>query len=375
MDEKVKNFRGPIIILLAVATILGTGLYIYSTFTLVEEKKVEEIPQKREGPFYAELLKKNEKFAQGESLFKSGNYTEAIARYEESLENVEGYKEEGQIKYKIGLAYLNGDKPMEAIAVLKEVAKNKNYTERIRAYAVQSLGNMLYSFNTQEVRNEVFKGNPYKKFLEKAKGNQAIAERKLFEYASSLYPLGVSEMRIAKWHSSKVVRLVATGNDDEETKQKIEDAKSIIREKIKNTDAYLVEIVNDEQERVYLAEVWRRKATVLGDLFYAGDTTFPNPEGAYKTALQFAIFSVGGEASAKYSYALFLAKMYGEERASDIQGLLSDFYNTNKYSKTGMVRMIRNEKDGLSGNKESILLLAKIDTRFSEYLKTLGWEI
>ncbi len=363
MEEKNETSR-VFLVLLIVATIIGVTGFVYWSF----QKSTES-----QKPLYTQLLEKNDEFASGEGLFNSGKYDEAATQFRLALEKAEDYKEEGQLKYKIAQAESSGSNPIGGIALFKEVAANENYTPVIRAYAVQSMGNLIYSYNTSEIKNEIFKDEPYASFL--AEGDDTLARRKLFEYASAFYPLGISELRIAKWYSTEILKLTESGRTDEETKNNIEEMKMIVRQNLANADTFLLDITNDVQSRHQVAEVWHRKGAVLGDLFLSSDTTFPNPEEAYKQALAFSTIRVGNESAAKYSYAVFLAKMYGEERADDIKKLLNDFYTSSKYKGNNMERMIRNEKNNLLGNRDDILLLAKIDNQFEAYLKTLGWVI
>ena len=291
-----------------------------------------------------------------------------------ALEKAEGFKEEGQLKYKIALSESSGNNPSEGIVLFKEVAANENYTPTIRAYAVQNLGSLLYSYNTPEVKTEVFKDDPYKSFW--LEDDYSLSRRKVFDYASSLYPLGISELRIAKWYTEEILESINSKNIDASPEKSIEEMKLIVREKLINTDKYLRDIAKDEQARSYIAEVLYRKGMVLGDMLLVGDTTFADPEDVFKQSLSVAaVGNIKLEASAKYTYAVFLAKMYGEKRADDIKKLLGDFYQKDVYKNTTIVRFIKNEKNNGLGQKSDIILLAKIDAKFHDFLLSLGWTV
>ncbi len=352
------TFNRTLLILLASVLVIGIVVFAYYNFS-----------QKPPESFYNSLLNKNESFAYAEGLLKSQRYDEAAEYFKLALKKAEGYKEEGQLKYKIAMSYSYGSNPVAGIALFKEVAANENYTPTIRAYAVQNIGNLLYSYNTPEVKTEVFKDEPYKSFW--LEDDYSLSRRKVFDYASSLYPLGIPELRIAKWYSEEILRLQKLAGAENE--QKIVEMKSIIGQKLINTNKYLLDIARDEQARGYTAEVLYRKGNVLGDLLLSGDTTFADPEEAYKQALSIVTIKASPEAAAKLRYAVFLTRMYGGERVEDVKKLLSDFYVGTKYASTNTVRSIRNEKDGDLGNKDDYLLLASIDTRFAQFLRTLGW--
>ena len=362
--EENSSVVKPILVVLAVVVVIGVLSLVYWPF----QKSTES-----QKPFYAQMLEKNKEFAHAEGLLKSGKYDEAASYFELALDKAEGYKEEGQLKHKLAISQSLGSRPIEGITLLKEVIANENYTPMIRAYAVQQLGHLLSAYNTSEIKDEVFKDEPYKNFL--AEGDYPLALRRLYEYSSSFYPLGVPELRIARWYSTEVLKLVQGGGSDEATKNNIERMKSIIRQKLVNADKYLLEISTDEQARSYTAEVLYRKGAVLGELYLAGDTSFGDPEATFKKALELSAIRAGQESAAKLRYAVFLAEMYGEERVDDIKKLLSDFYVGTKYASTNTVRSIKNEKDGTLGNRDDYLLLASMDAQFAQFLRTLGWVI
>ena len=362
--EENSSVAKPVLVVLAVVVVIGVLSFVYWPF-----QKSTELQK----PFYVQMLEKNKEFAHAEGLLKSGKYDEAASYFKLALDKAEGYKEEGQLKHKLAISKSLGSRPIEGIALLKEVIANENYTPMIRAYAVQQLAHLLSAYNTSEIRDEVYKDEPYKSFL--AEGDYPLALRRLYEYSSSFYPLGVPELRIARWYSTEVLKLVQGGGSDEATKNNIEGMKSIIRQKLANADKYLLEISTDEQARSYTAEVLYRKGAVLGELYLAGDTSFGDPEATFKKALELSAIRAGQESAAKLRYAVFLAEMYGEERVDDIKKLLSDFYVGTKYASTNTVRSIKNEKDGTLGNRDDYLLLASMDAQFAQFLRTLGWVI
>lgn len=348
--------------------LMGTAIVLVSIFVVYKYYYGNLITKTT----YTTLLDTNEEFATGEAYLRSEDYENASAHFQLAMNNAKTPNEQGQIKYKIALSYIESNKPVEAVKLLKEIVRTSNYTDIIKAYSVQQLGHIVISYNTIEIRNEVFKDEPYKSFLKDA--DDSLARRRLFEYSSSFYPLGIPELRIANWYAYHVLELVKSGKHDKETLQNIEEMKIIIREKLINADKYLASISNDQNAVSYLPEIWYRKGTVLGNLYLSGDTSFGDPEEAFKKALQYSTIIVGMESSAKYSYAIFLAKAYGNKREQDIKALLNDFYVGNKYIKTPTTRMIKGEKDNLLGNKNDIILLSEIDPNFKLFLINLGWE-
>ncbi len=228
------------------------------------------------------------------------------------------------MKYKLAIALSEGGRPLEGIPLFKEIIAQPEYSNNIRAYSVQYMGHLLYSYNTPEVKNEVFKDEPYKSFY--ADGDYALARRKLFEYASSFKPLGVPELRVAKWYSAKILDRKGEPASPEKQKE-VEEMVSVIKVKLANAEAYMKSVQADEFVSAYIPEVLYRKAGVLRDLDVAGVQGFENPETVYQEALKAARLKVGQESSTKIGYAIYLAQKYGEQRRGDIQNLLRDFYS------------------------------------------------
>ncbi|MEX2013345.1 MAG: hypothetical protein WD897_00305 [Parcubacteria group bacterium] len=350
------NFNRTWLVLLALVFAVGAAIFIYYNFF---QKPQESLS------FYDNLVASNNDFAGGESFYKVGDYTRAIAAYEDALDDAKTPDEQGQILYKIALAHISNYEPFKAIPIFKEVAAGLNYPLTTRAYAVQSMGQAFYSFSDLNVTAEIFKDEPYKSMYDAEK--IPLSYRKLFEYASSFYPLGIPETRIAQWYAQSIV----SGRSE-----KILFAKNIIRLKLENADNDVARTRGREEKGGnYIPEILTRKAYVLGLLSQAGDESLGNPEEAFAEALMVAQVVPAYEAQAKYFYALFLAEKYGSERSQAIQSVLSDFYQTTRYKDTAIVQFIKNEKNNTTMTRTKILLLAELDPQFKEFLKTLGWDI
>lgn len=359
-----QSFSRKSLILLILAVLAGiAGAFWWYTYTNISNNENNE----KLGS-YSAFLDKNQEFATGEQLLRSQKYAEAAEYFERALASATNSWEEGQLKYKYAIAISEGGEPLKGIPLLKQIVANDKYTRILHAYAVQYLGHLLYAFNTPAVHAEVFAGEPYERFA--SSGDAALARRQLFEYASSFYPLGIPELRVAKWYSTEVIRLKKEGAKNDIL---VNNMKNLIRERLAHADAYIEEITDNPNTASYIPEVLYRKGSVLGDLYLAGDTSFGDPEDSFKASILRSGAAVGLEAAAKYTYASYLAKMYGKDRSADIKNLLSDFYTSDKYVATNMYRQIRNEKENLLGQKESILRLASIDKSFAALLTKLGW--
>ncbi len=365
-------------IIVVVVLCVAILFLIYTNFFLakqgVSDQENTDIEITVEPEFhYRDFLEENEHFANAERLFKGGKYADAEIEYIEGLKTTENLKEEGQVKYKLAQTLVKLDKIAEGVALYKEIVAHEGYTDIIRAYSVQQLGALLYQYNSEEVRDMVFAGEPYQNFV--VENDWAQSRMKLFDYGSSFYPLGVLELRVAQWYSEQIVILSQEESPATSTRAEIERMKLHVRQRLGNADQYLEKVVEDDQAKNYMPEVMRRKASVLGDMFIAGDTSFPDPIPVYKEALVFSSLNVFQEATTKYNYATFLAGAYGSDKKDEVISLLKGFYENDRYAHTSVVQMIRNEEDNLLGYRDRILLLAEIDPLFREYLRSLGWDI
>lgn len=336
--------------------------------------KKETVSESQNKDFYTPLVQSNKDFAQGENFFQAQDYSRAVESYEAALARATSVQDESQIRYKIALALRYGNDPVKAIALFKEVAKNPEYPDRTRAYAVQAMGQAFYSFNDPIVTQEIFKDSPYKEMYDPE--NIPLSYRKLFEYGSAFYPLGISQLRVADWYAKEILRLHFQPGGAETYAAAIADYKQVIKKKFELADADIMATANRRYEAGanYIPEMTTKKAYILGQVSLTGDESLGNPEEAFDKALVAGAVNNVYDAQAKYHYALFLAQKYGTLRAAEIQNTLKDFYASNRFDNTGMVRFLKNEKNNNTGSKERILLLAEIDPEFKNYLIKLGWQ-
>ncbi len=359
-------------------------VFILGTIFLFVSKSTTDIEEAPKEGFYKSLMEKNNDFAYAEGLSKSGKHDEARDYYTRALDMAEGPIEEAQLKHKIALSYNQSEKPFEAVALLKEIEKNESYTKRIRAYAVQNIGKIVYSQNSDEIRTEVFKDEPYHSFLplpQESKGrieDYSVATRKLFEYATSLYPLGVSELRVAKWYSSKILEAKQDASSTEITVVELASYRKIVSERLASTDAFInnmeAEISDEVTRNVDLSEILWKKGSVLTDLLLAGEDINLDIEALYKRSVALGLLRPALVASSKHQYAIFLARTNKEERREDILKLLGDFYETIEQA-PALKKSIAGEKEDNFGSKGEYLLLAEIDPRYKDFLINLGWTL
>jgi len=319
------------------------------------------------------LQRINSDFALAMQYQRERKYDLALQSYKKALLSAEDSIQEAQIQYRIALVTELRGNYVEAIRLFKSIAADPSNYELVRAYSVQEIGRMYYTYyddrSGSQIPTETFKDTPYNSFKEES-GDMNLAYRKLFEYAASMYPLGVSEARIAHWYSTELLKQATT------TTQSISYV-SIVRENIRKAEADIQRTIDDPPAAALIPETYMRIGLTLANLASVGAASFEEAEQRLQQALQYTsvLGTVPGNFQA-YSYAAFLASTHGKTRAADIQNILSPF-STSRASEimpivVNFYRAARTDPT-LVEQRKQLVLLGQIDTDFKTYLVSLGW--
>ncbi len=318
------------------------------------------------------LAKENQFLASADKLRNEGNHELAILEYEKAIGVAGTVEEIGIIKISIGRLYYKLGKFDLGSETFKSVAGNPDYSNVTRAYAVEAMGNEYYSTYNKELFDSIFKGEPYQSFL--TEKDRDISMRKLFEYGTTFYPLPLSEARVAQWYASELVRIKASGLDDQETKTKIELMKTVVREKLNLVDKGIKDIENTPNAP-RIPVILNRQGIISMKMYLFGDTSFGNPADFFEKSLVYSklynLYSTEG--FTYYHYAVFLARVYGKEKSNEVSILLSHLYETDKYKNSDVTSFLKNQNNLGGVVKEDILLLASMDQKFKKFLSDLGW--
>lgn len=318
------------------------------------------------------LAKENEFLATADKLRSEGKHDLAILEYEKAIGVAGTAEEKGIIKISIGRSYYKLENFDLGSKTFKEVVGNPDYSNVTRAYAVEAMGNEYYSMYNQELFDSIFSGEPYKSFF--VGKDKDLAMRKLFEYGTTFFPLPLSEARVAQWYASELVRIKNSGLEDQETKIKIDSMKAIIRERLSLVDKGIKGIENTPNA-TRIPVVLNRLGVISMKMYLFGDESFGNPADLFERSLVYSkLYNLTStEGFTYYNYAVFLARVYGKEKTSEIGTLLGNFYNTDKYKNTDVFTFLKNQKNIEGAVKEDILLLASFDPKFKKLLSGLGW--
>ncbi|HEV3245025.1 MAG TPA: hypothetical protein VG102_01570 [Candidatus Paceibacterota bacterium] len=350
-----------VVIVLAVMAIL---LYSYSQTILRPATQYSSTDT-----VFSTLMSSNSEFAQGTQLSQTGQYDQALPYYKQALSSASDPAQEGEIAFKIAVVTEKSggySGYLAAIPLLKAVAANTSYTNITRAYAVQEMGLMFYTYADPKITAAIFGDSPYTSLY--VQNDTALSYRHLFEYAASFYPLALSDLRVASWYANEL----ASSNAASTSTQAYT---SIIQQQITAANTDITRMKSDPNEEGYVPTALMREALIAGDMQLAGTTSFGDVDALFKQDLD--LYAADGmpqyDAFARYNYASLLYRLYGSSRLSDVTQILSPLYASKSYKGSSFEEFLRNERANVTGEKAHIIQLAKVDPAFKQYLETLGW--
>jgi hypothetical protein len=359
--------------LVALVIVGGAGLYWWG-------KSASSVPEyfaryAGDKTSYEILMEENPSFRTAQELSRQGDRSAARTAYEEALTVAQDPVQEGQIKIKIANLYQNAVENGEyrtAIPLLKEIILNESYPRITRAYALQQMTTLYFSYADPVITEEIFRDQPFASAYDPR--DIDLSYHRLLLQASSLYPLALIELRIADRSAYALSDSLLGGQP--ETSAQLQNYRDDIAFRLANANRDIERIKFDENEKGGLPAILQRKAIVVARLAAAGED-FGDWEQSFEDLL--ALHSLRGPQSgdgyAIFHYARFLARIGGEARHDDVRALLAKLHGENVavYKGSKFEVYVRNEKDNVLGVKSDFVLLASIDPDFKAYLKGLGW--
>lgn len=325
-------------------------------------------------------LQSNLGFMQAQTAFNNGQYAQAIALYKQTLMGIIDPNQRLTIYYYLATAQNITGQHIEAVQLLKQVAGASALSNETRAYALQYMGIMTINLSDPAVHDaimaEVFKDPPYMEM--RVQGDDALSSRHLFEYASSYYPLGISEGNIANWYITDILL-----NKISTTTEPGLSTIKLIKQKLANMDADIARTDGTAGESL-IPQIYARKAEVVEGLSRVGATSKEEALQTYNAALksypQYNVFS-GNDWFLRFRYANFLAYAYGQSRKTEINNIIAPLYNDSVYTpltkpffKTLGGVLTKNPTTALEGNALRAQRIGKIDSNFKDFLISVGWQ-
>ena len=343
---------------------------IYTTIENNLKQKPSNLKETQYTSSHKLAISYNKEYSNAYDLLSAGKFTESIPYYEKALQIAKSNKEKGQIEFGQSVAMALSGSTTEAIKKFKSISENTNYSGVERAEAVEYMARMYYSFNDQKITKEIFSTQPYSTFIDKDGKNVSIAYRKLYEHSSTIYPLALSNLSIAKWYAYQLKDTTEINKKKEYT--------NIIKEKLNIAKNDYNRMKKDEEEFSFtLAK--EKEADIVSYMTLSGDKSFGNPEELYNQAIEIAANekdkTKSNELFTRYRKALFLTKMYHEAKSEDIISTLAPLYSNINNRSIGVYLYLKSRKNYTDQEHKDIISMSKIDENFKRLLISLGWKI
>ncbi len=362
------HFAGIVLVVLGVlvAALIGGFFYIYDRVKNQENVTDYTVTNT---PFTV-LTRDNQYFAQASAAARAGNYEQAIQLYEQALTLAEDSAQASQIQFTIALLEDRYGSAPRAIDLYKQIvisSTNDNHP-LLKANAIANMVELYYRNGDSAVTEQIFKDPPYSTFF--VSNDLSLSYRRLAEYAVSFYPLALPELRIASWYAYRLtdVSRIATG-------EATSTYPGIIQNAILRADQDIDRMRANTDDAQLIPNILTRKSALYLNMHDAGLATAQETEEVNKAAL--TIYSAIGapdaiDGFARYYYAVFLAEQ-GSSRATDLQAVVSPFYDNPGYKGSLALAFFASEKTNALSQKSRLVKIANADPKFKALLISLGW--
>lgn len=325
----------------------------------------------------AVLATRNQDYATAIAYEKEGKYDQALSSYQNALIAAQDQIQTTQIRLKIALMTEKTGNYKDAIVLFKAIAGDATNYAIARAYAVQEIGLMnVYISDTETkkiVSTETFKDAPYDSFKKDVDLNMAYT--KLFEYASSFYPLGYSEARVAFGYAGELLSTLKGATTTPKGIAYI----SIINTSLQAATADLQRMKAIPGEAVLVPETLVRQGNTVNRLSSVRVLDPKMAESYFKAGVAYDV-TLGNKPGSfnAFNYATYLVTQFGTTRSGDIKTLLLPFRVGNEaqiYSNIETFLRSARTDTTLVKNKKQILSMGRMDPGFKTYLISLGWKV
>jgi len=312
------------------------------------------------------LTATNPAFAEADAAAAAGKYEEAKMLYAKALSAASDKVQIGQIEYKLASLEDQYGDPITAIGLYKKIVADPAFANYhiVKAYAVQSMGELYFRNGNVAVAKEIFKDQPYAAMV--VAGQNQLTLRHLYDYAVTFYPLGISELRIANWYADNLKNVTTDGTSASSTYP------AFIKDALALADADIQRTKTDVNAARGIPLILDRKASLYLRLYNAQLATAPEAEKACEEAIHMYA-SIGrpqNDGFARYYDAVLLSQI--GSRNDDVRAILSPLSDAS-YKGSNAFSFFQNEKANTLGQKDRLVTLARIAPQFKALLLSLGW--
>ena len=316
---------------------------------------------------YVQQLLSDSKLAESNELNKQGKYAEAAALLDADMfQSGRSISEIGMLKYRAAEMYAYAGQYAKAVSYYKQIGENTAYTPEVRANALQNMAHMYAIYRDPEITKAIFTG-PYANLLQ---GTAVPASyRNLYIYITGIYPLALSELYVADWFAANL-----EGSTTLSVQDKARYAHNRLLFAQPDFDTLKAEYVsadNNEIRYQYLNTL-EEKAVVVGYMEVAGDVSFGKAEPLFQELMAgyAAHISMTSDWTARFQYAVYLARRDGAKSASRVVELLAPICRSPEAHGHGLIPYMKS----VSRTSSQVLLLASLDPEFKELLIMNGWD-
>ncbi len=310
-------------------------------------------------------LKSNQAYENGLRLSDQRKFSDAVAQYELAANEVSDPSQSAVIQFSLAYAEAASGDYSSAVAIYKNLAASSSTLSAIpRAYAVQDMAHLYFRYGDPAITAEIFKDAPYSSLF--MAGNVEHTYKNLFDYATSIYPLALSELYSANWYANQ---LLAYPKSHPEYVSSIQTNLQLADQDI------AVLRSNEKQQPEALVEALEERAVVLGKMRRLGYSTSEDPDAAFKELLELysSLHKSSSDWTVRVQYCFYIAHTAGSTRAADIQSILGPIDTDPSAHGDSIQQFLSNARTGSKGTKSDYELLASFDPQFKKLLISLGW--
>jgi tetratricopeptide (TPR) repeat protein len=361
--------------IIAIASILVIGcLFFVYRFFLYPTKITVATPQNISSSLHYELVSEIPEYGKAAERMGVRDYIEAEKLYRSALEKARDPKEYGQILYKVGTALYAQGKYLDAVDVFKEVATLPEYEKIGRAYAVMQLGQIYSQTNDDLIWSQIVSTEPFASLNVGSRQASLVA---LYKYSATLYPLAISELRVAHGLAQEVNRLSHRSTRTEADEKKLNEYLQEITLRTSRADADIERTQDDKNANGLIPSALLRKAMIFSELAFAGYIEHSVAIDAFEKAQNAWIASGGNDSFLRLRYAEYLLTLDSELYKTNIQQLLQpivvlkDGHTGNPPILVSLKNLRGKPQEELS---KTVRTLALEYSDFRELLLTVGWK-
>ena len=356
--------KKPIVIGTAVLLLIlvsGLGGYLYYYYN--QAPPVTGPTNPYEG---AVMVHKDPAYQMAYALLSAGNREGAVVTLKEiQTQYATGTPERNVIDLDIAQITSFGASPSEGIRLLKAIAGDTvSYIPLTRALAIEAMARTHYALHDPAIAAEIFKGDYFSSFLEKAKGDYELAVSEMLRSGIMIYPTPIAALRIAGFDAKILYKEKLTLSEEEKDlrRRSYQEFMSIADSEIKKTEG-------EETYLSYVAEYYSVKGNAMALMVAASENVpLSEVEAAYKKAVELS--SGRAQVFVLFNYGAFLSKNMPNDKTR-IEDLANRILLRSEAERATFETFIKNAL--AAGEKDSayewIVVFRKQSPAFDAYVK------